>query len=140
MSTKGPENRFIASIHRLLDPKQVYVMKNHNEYVGGVADCWYDGRRGDLWVEYKFLELPKRDSTIVDLIGGKTPMLSQLQQEWLRQRVLNKRRVAVVVGTPDGGAWFDDCEWLVARTAGEFRKLLLRKGAIADKITTIVYG
>ena len=53
--SQGPENAFIASIHRHLpSPETLYRMKNHNEYNGGIADCWYSGKR-DLWIEYKFI-------------------------------------------------------------------------------------
>ena len=99
--SSGPENRFIQAIHRLL-PARVYRMKNHNPYVGGVADCWYSGTAGDLWVEYKLLELPKKPTTIVDLCGGSSPALSALQQEWLRNRHHEGRSVGVIIGTYTG--------------------------------------
>ncbi len=28
------------------------------------------GPQGDLWVEYKFIVVPKRDDTMIDLVGG----------------------------------------------------------------------
>ena len=76
--SSGPENRFIQSLHRLL-PAQVYRMKNHNPYNSGIADCWYSGDAGDLWVEYKYeATLPKTRSVSADL--------AELQKDWLRKR------------------------------------------------------
>ncbi len=137
--SKGPENRFIESVHRLL-PDTVYRMKNHNEYTGGIADCWYDGPRGDLWVEYKFIEVPKRDGTIIDLIGGRIPMLSKLQQTWLHGRFQNGRNVAVIVGCKEGGVWFSSGNWITAHTAGEFRQWLHPRQALAKRIQEITCG
>ena len=108
--SSGPENRFIQAVHRLL-PCRVYRMKNHNPYVGGVADCWYSGDVGDLWVEYKYLILPKRASTIVDLCSGDRPPLSALQQDWLRARHREGRAVGVILGTPEGGVWLPGTAW-----------------------------
>ncbi len=63
-------------------------MKNNNPYLSGVADVWYSGSAGDLWVEYKFLVIPKRDTTVVNLVQGKDPMISRLQQQWLEARFM----------------------------------------------------
>ena len=41
--SKGPENTFIASIHRCL-PRSVYTLKNHNQYNGGIAGAGLLGR------------------------------------------------------------------------------------------------
>ena len=63
-----PETVFTNSVHTHLDRATLYWMKNHNEYVGGVFDCWYSGKGDsstDLWIEYKFVVLPKRDATLV---------------------------------------------------------------------------
>ncbi len=137
MASSGPENRFIQSIHRLL-PSRVYRMKNHNPYLGGVADCWYSGAGGDLWVEYKFLTLPARASTIVDLCGGKNPPLSALQQEWLRGRHAEGRRVGAIIGTPDGGIWLPGIAWQVPLPSAEYAARVQTKASIASMITSLV--
>lgn len=137
--SRGPETVFIQSVHRHLR-REVYAMKNHNEYNGGIADCWYDGPRGDLWVEYKFLELPKRATTLIDLCGGKNPPLSHLQQQWLADRAFNGRSVAVVVGCKEGGVWFDPMQWTKPLTTDAFRQALVSRNRIADWIGSIVYG
>ena len=122
--SRGPENTFIASVHKHLAPA-VYSMKNHNEYNGGIADVWYDGPLGDLWIEYKFITVPKRDDTIVKID------LSELQKNWLRDRYDNGRNVSVIVGCKDGGVWFDNREWEEPINAGEFRRCLIPRHELA---------
>lgn len=130
-----PESTFIASIHRHL-PVSVYSMKNHNPYNSGIADVWYDGPVGDLWIEYKFIEVPKRPDTVIDLCGGKNPLLSKLQQQWLADRETNGRNVAVVVGCKEGGVWFfDSSQWTRPMTTAEFRHRMLLRAGIAGIIT-----
>ena len=135
--SSGPENRFIQAIHRLL-PARVYRMKNHNPYVGGVADCWYSGTAGDLWVEYKFLELPKKPTTIVDLCGGSSPALSALQQEWLRNRHHEGRSVGVIIGTRSGGVWRPGISWDKPISSADLRAEMLDKPNLAAIITGAV--
>lgn len=125
---RGSENTFIASIHRLL-PKAIYALKNHNEFNGGIADVWYDGPVGDLWVEYKFIVVPKRDTTTI------TIDLSELQKQWLRDRYNNGRNVAVIVGCKDGGVWFEDLAWEELVLASEFRRCLVSRRALATMLS-----
>lgn len=62
----------------------------------------------DLWVEAKFYnKLPKT----IDMISGKHPKISKLQQQWLEDRHKEGRRVAVVVGSPYGSVVFPALEW-----------------------------
>ena len=132
--SKGPENTFIASVHRHL-PVALYRMKNFNQYNGGIADCWYSGPDGDLWVEYKYLEVPKRDDTAIDLCGPK--FLSALQQDWLQGRYSEGRRVGVILGSKDGGMWFPDLSWQQPTTAGHFRTWAISRQALAANIVLI---
>jgi hypothetical protein len=138
MSQK-PENTFIASIHKLLPPT-LYRMKNHNAYNGGIPDVWYSGVKADLWIEYKFLVLPKRDSTVIDLTAGKDPMLSALQQAWLRGRRAEGRNVGVIVGCKEGGVWFDHTSWKHPYTTAEYREWLLDRKSIASTIFEVTGG
>lgn len=113
--SRGPETRFIASVHRLL-PTDLYHMKNHNTYVGGPADVWYSGKRIDIWAEYKF---NRYAPAIINLMDPKKPYgLSMLQQEWLRDRYLEGRNVVVILGIghvkdrkDGGGIVFHAREW-----------------------------
>lgn len=131
MSSK-PETTFIASVHKHL-PKDLYHIKNHNPYNGGIADVWYSGGR-DLWVEYKFIQVPQRSTTVVDLVGSKYPAISPLQQEWLRGRHAEGRNVGVIVGCKEGGVWFPGDSWDTTYTAGWFREHTVSRKRLADLI------
>lgn len=103
-----PEAQFRQSVHKLL-PKHVYRVGMTNEYAGGIPDTYYDGPKTDFWIEWKYLpELPKRDSTIIDLMKQGTPCLSKLQDEWLERRYENSKdekgfgNVAVALGFGKG--------------------------------------
>ena len=133
----GPENTFIASVHRYL-PDAVYRMKNHNQYNGGIPDVWYSGSKADLWVEYKFITLPKKDDTLIDLTALKNPILSNLQQQWLAERHKEGRNVAVVVGSKLGGVWMPKLDWSVTLSTYSFREHTISRNAIAETITSFV--
>jgi hypothetical protein len=127
-----PETTFYTSVHRHLPPLSIlYRMKNNNEYIGGVADHWYDATR-DLWVEWKFIKVPKRDDTVIDFVSGKDPIISGLQQEWIKGRHANNRHVWVIVGCEDGGVIMDRPQkWQTPWSAGEFRKALQDRKSLA---------
>ena len=144
----GPENTWIAGMHAHLPPppppfenkkawpaEVLYRMKNHNQYNGGIADVWYDcdpRRKGrDLWVEYKFAVIPKRDSTVV------VPGLSDLQFDWLSARLAAGRNVAVIVGCKEGGVRLQPSQWM-GLPAGEFRNLVESRRTIAEYIRKFV--
>ena len=136
--SKGPENTFISSVHKHL-PAGLYRMKNHNIYVGGIADVWYSGVR-DLWVEYKFIAVPKRPETRIDLLTGKNPAISYLQQEWLRSRHGEGRSVGVIVGSKGGGIWLPGVAWDQTYTAADFLKHLKSRKELADEILEETHG
>lgn len=100
------EHSFVRSIHTALKRKapELYVWKINDNFQGGVADAYYSGDK-DHWVEYKYISLPKRDQTLLD-IG-----LSPLQQQWLRDRHNEGRTVAVIVGSPDGNIILPALDW-----------------------------
>lgn len=130
MATK-PETTFYRSVHRFL-PSQVYQMKLHNPYLGGPPDHWYSGPKSDLWVEWKFTQLPKRETT--DLLAD----LSPLQARWLEQRYAEGRNVAVVLGCPLGGVIYTELSWGQPLTLGEYRVRLLKRNQLARWIEEIV--
>jgi hypothetical protein len=125
----GPESQFIKSVHRYI-PAGVYWMKNHNQYNGGIPDVWYSGNRADLWVEYKFIEVPKRGETIIDLSG----LLSALQQDWLAARHAEGRNVVVIVGSADGGVWYDNLSWQIPIATKAFLSRLADRKTLAANI------
>lgn len=90
------EHSFIRSVHRKL-PDSLYKWKINDNYEGGVADAYYSGGKGDLWLEYKYVkELPARGNTVV------RTSLSPQQKLWLNRRHSEGRNVGVVIGSPDG--------------------------------------
>jgi hypothetical protein len=132
-----PENTFIGSVHRHL-PAQLYHMKNHNMYNGGIADVWYSGTRADLWVEYKFIVTPKRDETVIDITAGKDPALSRLQQDWLKARCKEGRNVGVIVGCKEGGVWLPGLAWATPLKTVEFKNFLRSRSDLAGTILALV--
>lgn len=129
MSSK-PETSFTKSIHDKLPPgrKNPYWMKNSNQYTSGIWDCWYSGHSADLWVEYKFIAVPKRGDTVIK------PELSALQEEWGRQRMAEGRNVAVIVGCKEGGVVFENLEWESEITAAAFKVRIQSRQELADWI------
>ena len=131
----GPENRFRASVNRHL-PTTIYHCKMHNPYNAGIPDDWYSGNASDLWVEYKFLtRTPQR--AVVWAANPKGALLSMLQTNWINARYDEGRKVAVVIGCPDGGAILRDQEWNRQIDADDFRKMLVSRLAIAQWITDV---
>lgn len=137
MATK-PETTFIASVHKHL-PHALYRVKNNNEYTAGIADVWYSGVR-DLWIEYKFIEVPKRPETRIDLLTGKNPVISYLQQEWLRARHEEGRNVGVIIGSKDGGIWLPGLAWNQTFQAKDFLAHLRTRKELAEEIIREVQG
>jgi hypothetical protein len=133
----GPENTFIGSVHKHL-PVGLYHMKNHNQYNGGIADVWYSGAESDLWIEYKFIKVPARGDTVINLTAGKKPEISFLQQDWLRSRSGEGRNIGVLVGSKDGGVWFPATLWELTFDAATFRKALRTRKELAALITSFV--
>lgn len=107
-------------------------MKNHNQYNSGIPDVWYSGRKADLWVEYKFIVLPKKNSTLI------IPALSELQLNWLTERDTEGRHVGVIVGCKQGGVWFLPTEWSSPCSTGDFIQKILTRTEIADQIKNAV--
>jgi hypothetical protein len=113
------ESGFIRSVHDKL-PKHVYSWKIHDKFTSGIPDCWYRGSQGRyLFVEYKYITLPKRPSTIV-LVSS---FLSQLQIDWLTESHAAGINVAVVVGTKSKcHLFFKGLEWEAPLTRADFDK------------------
>jgi hypothetical protein len=130
MSAK-PETTFTNSVNKHL-PSTVYHMKNNNPYLGGVPDVWYSGAGADLWVEYKFITMPKRVDTVIKID------LSKLQQEWLKGRHAEGRFVGVIVGHKDGGVWLPNEDWDDTFTAVDFLRLHKTRKELAAIIQRLV--
>lgn len=128
MSAK-PETNFSNAIRASL-PDGVYSMKNSNDYTSGIPDLWFSGKKGDLWVEMKFVpKLPKR----VPL--RPYDLLSSLQEKWLRDRYEEGRNVAVIVGCKRAsrleGFLLRDLAWEKDISPADYDSLILSKSELA---------
>jgi hypothetical protein len=125
-----PETTFIKSVHDKLPSKtQPHREKMHNPYRGGTADCWYSGKRGDMWVEYKFL--PRIPAIVL-------PDLSNLQKSWLNDRYDEGRAIYVIVGCKEGGVVYSDKSWLNPLSAQEFKQRVVSRSDLAKFILSII--
>ena len=128
MSAK-PETTFYNSVHRHLPPpSELHREKMANPYRGGTFDFWFSGKR-DLWIEYKFVVLPKRDNTQIDY------GLSALQLDWGQRRAAEGRAVWVIVGCKDGGVVLTDAHVFGYRPSrAEFAPYILTRADVARQI------
>lgn len=132
MSSK-PETTFYTGVHKYL-PAGLHREKMHNSYRGGTADFWFSGQLHDLWVEYKFIVVPKRGDTVIDLVGGKNPSISALQQKWLFDRHVEGRNIWVVVGHKGGGVIMPGDSWDATWTTERFLAETLSRQDLAQNI------
>jgi hypothetical protein len=86
------EHSFINAIHRKL-PQNIYKWKINDNFHGGVADAYYSGAGGDLWIEYKYISKPPKKLTT----KIKTCLTDQ-QLYWLKSRQNEGRNVALIIG------------------------------------------
>ena len=126
MSSK-PENTFIGSVHKHLPADgNPYREKNFNSMRGGTPDVFYSGKKRCFWVEYKFVEIPKRPDTLIQI------ECSALQLAWLRGRYTEGRSCLVIVGSKEGGVIITDPrEWDQPIPAKEFRERLISRRDMA---------
>jgi len=125
--SKKIETEFIGSVHKYLPPT-FYRVKHFNPYSGGMADCWYSGVK-DLWIEYKYVLIPKREGTYI------VPDLSELQKDWLNGRRSEGRNVLVIVGSKNGGVVLRDSRlWEEGLSAAAFVSQLKTRKELADFI------
>jgi len=125
--SKKAENQFISGVHKHLNPV-VYRMKNNNPYTGGIPDCWYSGKKDDLWIEYKFIVVPKRPDTEI------IPDCSKLQLEWLHDRYNEGRNMEVIVGCAEGGVIFLGLDWELPILTENFKERIRTRKQLAEYI------
>lgn len=126
------ESTFHTSVNKHV-PRDVYRMKNNNPFVAGVPDVWYSGNLSDLWVEFKWLpRTPQRGSVL------PVKLLSELQAQWLLDRHSEGRKVAVIIGCPDGGVVLPGDTWKREISVKEFSDLVQSRPALAQWITSQV--
>lgn len=110
-----PETALIKRVHTKFKTVGVtpYYEKMHNAYRGGTWDVWYSGKKGDMWIEYKWS--PKK------LVDTVIPPLTPLQQKWGRQRFTEGRDLRVIYGCPTGCLLYSNTmEWEEGIPCGYF--------------------
>lgn len=134
------EHSFIRSVHYYLQQykKQgadLWLWKIHDTYAGGVPDAMYVGPTGSLWVEYKYITLPKKDNTVIDL------KLSSLQRKTIKTLQDYNQDVIVVVGFDNEAAIIHNVDekhnrtslWTLSISRESLAKKILKEiGAIND--------
>ena len=107
------EHSFIRAVHRRL-PADILRWKIHDSYAGGVPDAFYAGVARCLFVEYKFVKIPVRDSTNLR-IG-----LSEQQKLWLNKMQDLDQFVAVVIGSQASAIILLDGAWNQSITKADY--------------------
>lgn len=126
--TAKAETTYAQRVNKHLPP-EVYREKMNNPYRGGTPDFYYEFDR-PLWVEFKYIEVPKREDTII------RPNLSPLQLDWLERCHGNGHRPLVVVGSRAGGvALRSPGVWRHGLGAGAF----VAEAGTAEEIASIIY-
>lgn len=130
MSAKA-ETVYAQGVNKQI-PTHIYREKMANPYRGGTPDFFYEARK-QAWVEYKFVELPKREETLIK------PNLSALQLAWLQRCYDNGHTAAVVIGSRAGGIMLRaPGNWLHGVSAGHFIENIKTKKEMAQLITALV--
>ena len=112
--------------------------KIHDSFAGGVPDSYVEGSKSDLWIEYKWCNLPKRDTTLIDL-SNPNQYLSKLQQEWLRRRfTLGRNDACVILGHDLGCNIFFGLSWETPLTKNDLLKTAFTKVTARNHILNIV--
>jgi hypothetical protein len=133
-----PENTFRRLVRDHL-PGSIYRQSMALTMSNGTPDDYYDGRGGDLWVEYKWLPKPP--------IRGFIPKLTELQLLWLERRWRNGQNAWVIVGFPMNAGSMLKKHGIISVNPHEWRNGIdpklhnpLSAAAIAARISTFVGG
>ncbi len=134
--TAKRETTFYKGVNDHLDD-WVYGMKLFNPMMGGPPDFYYEGGKHSLWCEYKFNELPKRESTQVPML------LSDLQNDWLKRAYSNRQLTLVIVGVSlgrdaKGYVFSKPSEWEASLPVSQLRPRLLTRQEIARHIMHVL--
>lgn len=142
MSRKS-ENKFMDAVHKQLPADAIYKMKITPAFSSGEFDTFYEGHARDLFVEYKFLELPKRYDTMIHF----DKMLSPKQVQWGNRRYSRTSasdRVAphLAVGCRDNdryyGIFIQYTPDMAPINTKTFKDNLLSAKEIANRILSLV--
>ncbi|MAD26320.1 MAG: hypothetical protein CMO44_19345 [Verrucomicrobiales bacterium] len=127
------EHSFVKSVHRVL-PSSVYRWKIHDTYTGGVPDALYCGPKGLLFVEYKWVTLPKRSTTLVKF------GISKLQLEWLDRFEMYGQHVMVAIGHSLGVLILVKGQWHSSFSSAKVIELSVSRKEFIDGIVSHTQG
>lgn len=82
--------------------------------MNGTPDRYFDGPRGDLWVEFKQISAMPRDGLVGGVDDKKRGCYSSLQYRWMARRWERGGNVLGVIGLPDKRVVIQDdpSQWL----------------------------
>lgn len=127
------EHSFIRAINRHVTCNHYW--KINADFAPGVPDCFYEGTRQDLWVEYKYISKPPaRGTTLIKL----SEILSPKQHLWLDRRYQTRNDCWVIIGHPQGGVVFTDKTWSIDIPYKDFLQKNLKKREIGLLISTTI--
>ncbi len=141
--SRKPENKFMDAVHKQLPDDAIYVMKITPVFTSGEFDVLYEGYAHDLFVEYKFLELPKRRDTMIHPHN----MLSDKQIKWGNRRVArtagsNRPPPHMAIGTKVDGNYYglllEYTPTISPLTSETFREYMKPAKEIANRILSLV--
>ncbi len=69
--------------------------------MNGTPDRYFDGPRGDLWIEFKQISATPRDGLVGGVDDKKRGCYSALQFRWMERRWKAGKNVLGVIGLPD---------------------------------------
>ncbi|MCA9367016.1 hypothetical protein KC887_01985 [Candidatus Kaiserbacteria bacterium] len=129
------EHGFVKAVHNhLRKTPDIRIWKINDNYAGGVPDAWYCAPEGrNLWIEYKYINAPKRDTTIIDVAS----LLAPLQRQWMVDHVAYGISCAIVIGSESGILMYSGIEWRIQVTAKTIKNGLKPKDVslwIANKL------
>ena len=106
------ENSATKSIRKHLKANGAHVVRLEDKLTPGIPDLNFCYRGKEVWLEGKFVRLPKRDNTLVSF-GATHRTLNQ--SEWMKQR-RDSGGCCFFWVRVEGGQWYilDNLEWLRA--------------------------
>ena len=113
--------------------QRVYAYKVNDRLTAGIPDVWFSGDARDMWAELKY---EKRLPPTID----PRKYLSALQQNWLRARHRQGRRVAAVIGSPAGHVVFPGVAWETPVSRDDFVAQALTTQELADHFVEQLNG
>ena len=112
-----------------------YEWKINDNFTNGVPDLFLEGITRDLWVEIKYITLPKREKTIVRPYN----LLSGNQKLWLDRRYARRQDAILLLGTDKGAVILTGGQWANEYSDGELALLATSRKTCAKKLYSFIH-